>query len=302
MLDRFIDGHQENSINPRPILEDITVIIPTLGRDLLENCLESILLGSVWPSNLVVVDQSSSRKVASMVLTLRSLGMLAEHLPSDQKGVAAARNRGIERARTGFIAITDDDCIVNQDWLQSMRFCLQQNPESIITGCVEPGGDGVTDFKNSREIQIYTHPQLKEDVLYPGNMGCSKKLFSIVGFFDESEFLRSAEDNDWSYRALNAGVPIIYSPGVVVTHLDWRNHSQTAATYRAYARSQGGFYGKHLRRRDWFMILRVVIGLARGLRRWAHGIVSGDANLTANGWAVLTQLVPGIIAGIKNRP
>jgi GT2 family glycosyltransferase len=59
---------------------------------------------------------------------------------------------------------------------------------------------------------------LKEDILYPNNMGCAKEYFSKIGYFDEREFLRYAEDNDWSYRALKLGTTISYVPEIAVTH------------------------------------------------------------------------------------
>jgi hypothetical protein len=37
------------------------------------------------------------------------------------------------------------------------------------------------------------------------------------------------------------------------------------------------------------------------LRRWQRGTFTGDAELAANGLGYATQLVPGIIAGMKSR-
>jgi GT2 family glycosyltransferase len=128
-------------------------------------------------------------------------------------------------------------------------------------------------------------------------MGCGRALFDTIGLFDEREFLRSAEDNDWSYRAMRAGVVIQYDPAVRVTHLDWRDDIQLAKTYRAYARSQGGVYGKFLRRGDWFVALRVLLELVRALRRWLLGVVRRDSDMSVRGWSTLSQLPAGIVAG-----
>ena len=54
----------------RPVVADLTVLVPTLGRDLLASCLRSIALGDAWPMELVVVDQSSSPKVAGWLREL----------------------------------------------------------------------------------------------------------------------------------------------------------------------------------------------------------------------------------------
>ena len=287
----------------RPILEDISLIIPTLGRDLLMRCLESVAAGCVWPSHLIVIDQSSSDKVSAWMEELQASGINAEYVPSTQTGAAAAANRGIERVETHFLAITHDDCVVDPDWLKSLHFQLLKNPESVVTGRVEPGGSGVTvSIKTSTIPEVYRYPLLKEDVLYPNNMGCERSIFLKIGLFDESDYLRSAaEDNEWSYRVLRAGIPIIYSPDVVVRHLDWRDRAKLVETYKSYAQDQGGFYGKYLRRGDMFIALRVVIGLIRGFYRWLLGVISDDPDMIASGWFSMTKMPSGIIIGLRGR-
>ena len=94
---------------------------------------------------------------------------------------------------------------------------------------------------------VHTRPLRDRDPLFTGNMGTELATFRRVGPFDESPSLAGAEDNDWGYRALQLGVPIVYAPEVAVTHLDWRDTRELAVVYRRYARAQGGFYGKHLR-------------------------------------------------------
>ena len=46
--------------SPRTSPTDVTVVIPTVGRPLLRDCLRSIAAGDTWPAELIVVDQSSS--------------------------------------------------------------------------------------------------------------------------------------------------------------------------------------------------------------------------------------------------
>jgi hypothetical protein len=42
---------------PRPIIEDMSLVIPTLGRDILEQSLYHIVKGSACPGRLIVVNQ-----------------------------------------------------------------------------------------------------------------------------------------------------------------------------------------------------------------------------------------------------
>jgi GT2 family glycosyltransferase len=265
---------------------------------MLAGCLISIAEGSIWPQCLVVVDQSASTKVADLLRSLSERGLATRYISSSQRGAAAATNRGLEQILTRYVAITHDDCLVEHDWLAQMTKFLQAKPDAILTGRVNPGGEGVVVSINTSPIPAkYTRPQLRGDVLFPNNMGFALAIFDEIGPFDERGFLQTAEDNDWCYRALRRGIPIQYEPSVSVSHLDWRDSNQLIATYRSYARSQGGVYGKYVRQGEWFMALRLFIALARAMRRWTTGFLQGNDDKVANGKAFLTELLPGFIAG-----
>jgi GT2 family glycosyltransferase len=286
-------------VEPRPILEDITLVIPTLGRPILEECFYWITAGSAWPGAIIVVDQGSSQQVKAWMDALGTLGIDARHLPSSQRGRSAGINRGLEQVRTRFVTVTDDDCFVEATWIQKMHNCLVASPEAIVTGRVEAAGEGVLVVVTSLEPAVHHRPRLKFDSMSGGNMGTSMSVVQRVGFFDENPCLRTAEDAEWAYRALRAGVPIIYAPGVVVRHFGWRDDDKRRIQYRDYARSHGGFYGKYLRQGDWFIAVRAVLHHGRALRRCIRGLVTGNQDLARYGWSYLTGLVPGIIAGLR---
>jgi GT2 family glycosyltransferase len=109
--------------------------------------------------------------------------------------------------------------------------------------------------------------------------------------------MRNAEDTEFAYRALRAGVPIVYAPEVAVCHRGWRDEAQREDRYRSYARSHSAFFGWYLRQGDRFMILRISVHLLRSLRRWVVGALSGDRESARNGKAYLTEFLPGLREG-----
>jgi GT2 family glycosyltransferase len=286
---------------PRPVISDLSVVIPTVGRDLLEGCLRSIAEGSHWPAALIVVDQGSSPAVASWVGHLQAAGLTAEHLPSTQTGIAAATNRGLERVRTRSVAVTHDDCRVAGDWLATMAARLASSGTVVLTGRVEPEGDGaISAIKTSPTPVTYTRPLLDGDVLFPPNMGFAMRVPERIGYFDEHPSLRYAgEDNDWAYRVLRAGVPIVYDPTVVVRHVAWQR--DIGPIYRRYARGQGAFYGKFLRRGDPFIARRAARDLLRGPWLLVRGLATRNHDLTAMGRGEVAGILPGILAGMRGR-
>jgi GT2 family glycosyltransferase len=286
-------------VERRPVLADITVLIPTLGRSILQQSLSCIARGSAWPAEILVVNQGQGADVAEWLRRLESCGISGRHIISDQRGRSAGLNRGLEKIRTRFVAITDDDCFVDSEWLMRMHTHLSREPESIVTGRVDAAGQDVLIVVSSPIPVVYRKPRLKSHCLSGGNMGASMDVVRKVGAFDEDPRLRACEDGDWAYRALRKDVPIRYMPDVTVRHYGWRNRNERGAQYRTYARSEGGFYGKHIRQGDAFIMLRALHHHVRAFVRWQRGIWTGNDEVASNGWAYLTGLLPGIVSRLR---
>jgi GT2 family glycosyltransferase len=269
----------------------------------LEGCLESIAAGTVWPARLVVVDQSSGGEAAAYVAALLDRGIDILHLLSDQTGISAATNRGLEQVHTPYAAVTHDDCRVRIDWLERLAAHLAAVGDAIVTGRVEPEGDGIVlTVKTTEEPAIYSTPLLDGDVLFPPNMGFAVRLLTRIGSFDEHPSLATAgEDNEWAHRALRAGVRIIYEPAVVVGHLARHGPGDLPALYRRYARGQGAFYGTWLRRGDSFIACRAARDLLRAPWLLLRGLATRNRELVWMGRGEVAGLLPGILAGLRNR-
>ena len=100
---------EDARIERRPVRGSLSIVIPTLGRPILESCLASIAAGDAWPARVIVIDQSSSEEVAIHLRGLEESGMTTLYLPSSQRGRSAGVNCGLEQVETRFVAITDDD-------------------------------------------------------------------------------------------------------------------------------------------------------------------------------------------------
>ena len=188
------------------------------------------------------------------------------------------------------------------DWLERLAACLRDNADAIVTGRVEPEGDGIVlTVKTVDQPASYTAPLLHGDVLFPANMGFAARLLQRVGPFDEHPSLATAgEDNEWAHRALRAGVRILYQPSAVVGHLARHRPNELPGLYRRYARGQGAFYGTWLRRGDPFIARRAARDLLRAPWLLLRGIVTRNAELVAMGRGELAGLLPGIVAGLRN--
>jgi GT2 family glycosyltransferase len=168
---------------------------------------------------------------------------------------------------------------------------------------VQPQGSGlVLTVVTAREPRRYARPMIDRDVLFPANMALPVRVLGRIGYMDEHPSLRlAAEDNEWAYRALRAGVPIDYEPEAIVSHVAWQERTAIRALYRRYARGQGAFYGKYLRRGDPHIALRAARDLARAPWLVFRGALSGNEELLAMGLGEIIGLPAGLLEGLGNR-
>jgi GT2 family glycosyltransferase len=269
----------------------------------LSGCLDSLAAGSTWPARLVVVDQGGGQEAVNWISALRARGIDAVHIQMPATGISGATNAGLKRVATTYAAVTHDDCHVRADWLERLAARLFLMGDAVVTGRVEPEGVGIVlTVKTDVKPAIYTAPLLRGDVLFPPNMGFPVWLLERIGWFDEHPSLATAgEDNEWAHRILRAGVPIVYDPEVVVWHLARHRREDLPALYRRYARGQGAFYGKWLRRGDLFIARRAARDLLRAPWLLLRGLATRNPDLVAMGQGEIAGLLPGIVSGLRNR-
>ena len=80
-----------------PIANDLSVVIPTLGRECLRDSVRALAFGSLRPVEVILAHQGVPGALAPMLQEFASWGLAVQYLHSDQRGAAAGRNAGIAR-------------------------------------------------------------------------------------------------------------------------------------------------------------------------------------------------------------
>jgi GT2 family glycosyltransferase len=225
---------------------DVSVLIPTIGRsELLEKCLRSLEACRPRASEIVVIDQSRTAEIPDLVASFEHVG--ARCVQMHERGVALARNTGLEEAHHEIVALTDDDCIVAPDWVGAAHDLSSADPGAIFTGRVLPGEGGghVPSTRIEEEPEDFTG---KPDpgAFFSNNAIVPRSQALALGGFDARFPAAAAEDNDFGYRWLVDGRTMRFDPRLVVWHCDWRTDKQLRKLYWNYGRWQGAFYSKHL--------------------------------------------------------
>ncbi|MGH3003602.1 MAG: glycosyltransferase family 2 protein [Gaiellaceae bacterium] len=281
----------------------VSIVVPTLGRDSLRACVQSLAECSPPATEILLVTQANEDSVQLLAEEFGDAG--ARLVPCPGRGVAHGRNLGLRDARHDIVLITDDDCTVMPDWVERARALAEAWPGAIVTGRVLPVGerDAVPSFKDDPEPHDFTGA-VHGGALFPNNMVCDRRAILATGGFDERFGPgEAAEDNEFCYRWLRAGRMLRYEPSLVVRHHDWRSPEQLERLYVRYARGQGFFYAKYLRRgdptmlrwigRDAYWALRgSVAAVVKRRSRWSdprRGIARGLPGGLIRGWRVFGE-------------
>lgn len=208
------------------------VVLNHNGRHLLEVILPSLADQTYRSTEVLVVDDASRDD---------SLAYLAERWPevrvvatSENVGVAAALNRGVEAARGEFVALLNNDLELDREWISEMVRALRRYPEAGSAAgkllnyyqrdLMDSAGDGMSrsmlPFPRGGGERDRGQYDFEEEILSATAGAAMYRMSAVieVGLFDES-FFAYFEDVDWGLRAQLAGFPCRYVPTAIGYHM-----------------------------------------------------------------------------------
>ena len=207
---------------------DVTVIIPTHNRRaLLERTLTSVLAQEGVSLEVVVVNDGGTDGTVEWVARHDDPRVTLVNHP-EPRGVAAARNSGIERASTPWLAFVDDDDLWSPLKLQCQLAALAAEPAAgwSCTGSVDIDSDlRLTRWDQPPDRRDLADSQLRENAIPGGGSGvvASREATRAIGGFDEA--LSNIADWDFYIRlALHCEVAPVFRP-----HLGYYVHPQGMA-------------------------------------------------------------------------
>ena len=194
----------------------VSVIIPTYNRGWsLGEAIDSVLAQDFTDYELIIVDDGSTDNTRKV---LDSYGPDIIVLQQSNKGVSAARNRGIAESRAQLVAFLDsDDLWLPQKLTRQVEF-FSINPEALICQTEEiweRNGVRVNPKKRHYKYSgMIFEPSLALCLVSPSAVIIRKNLFDVVGLFDEC--LPACEDYDlWLRVSLRYPVFLIDEPLII---------------------------------------------------------------------------------------
>lgn len=269
----------------------VAAVIPTWNRSaLLAQALADLARQTYRIERVIVVDNGSTDDSAAMA---RRAGAEVIELGVNA-GFAAAVNRGIQEARSDWVAVLNNDVTLEPDWLAQVMAqvgdawfatgkLLDASAHERIDGtfdavcrggCAWRCGQGRLDsqlWSQARSIQLapFTAAVFRAD------------LFRRVGLLDE-QFESYLEDVDFGLRCAELGLSGLYVPDAIAYHMGGatlgRWHPDTV---RKIARNQLLLVAKHyppdwIKRYGWcVLVAQILWGLVALRHRAFLGYLAG---------------------------
>lgn len=195
----------------------ISVVIPTFNRaSQVPDAVRSVMAQTLKPFEIIVIDDGSSDNTEE---ALAPFGNSIRYIKTENRGVSAARNRGVLEARGEWIAFLDSDDTWHPSKLRRQWDCVEKTSAKVcfcvstdesgepiddlnlMDPSLEPGEDRFYPPGDYRIFKYPKHPFLQ-------SMLAEKSALVSAGVFDES--LRVAEDTKLIYAlVLDSGYSVV---------------------------------------------------------------------------------------------
>lgn len=280
----------------------ISVVVATRERPRqLTRCLDSLMRQNYPRFEVIVVDNDPVGDETERLVRGLFAGRVA-YLRENRRGLAVAHNRGLAAARGRIVAFTDDDVVVDGDWLAAIAegFAAHEHV-GCVTGLIVPAeldtpaqimleANGAFAKGYAPSYRSAAHPG--DDPLFPftagrlgsgANMAFSTALLRGMRGFDPATGVGSAarggDDLLAFFRTVAAGYGIVYQPAAIV----WHHHHRTLDALERQAYGYGVGLGAYLTAaitREPRMLPALLRRLPRGIAYTAGGLrasrVGGD--------------------------
>jgi GT2 family glycosyltransferase len=187
------------------------------------------------PFEVVVIDNASTDDTAAVVESWCRTDRRFRYGFEPRLGLSCGKNAGIRMARAPLLLFTDDDVMVEPQWIQSYVDLF----ESVPAGAAIAGGpilpipddlDGWPEWFNEAakvDLAYLNHHDQRAlhdwEWLWGANMAVPRRLFDRFGGWDESigrngTVRGTFEDTEFQERVKRAGVSVWFCPAAVVHH------------------------------------------------------------------------------------
>ena len=235
----------------------ISALVCTYGRGrLVVDTVASILANTHPNFELVVVDQSKDNETLEALEAIRHRSPLEVPEKHDRRQRGCAQC-GPEETKGSAIAITDDDCTVPPNWLETFASIFVTYPKVAVAFCCVEAGEHdraagfVPDFVRTGDRMLTTMHDARHVRGLGAGIAVRRDMIEEIGGFDPmlgpgSKF-PDCDDRDIAMRALLARHHVYETSTIAVKHFGFRSWQQGRQLARRNFLGIGAAYSKFLK-------------------------------------------------------
>ena len=187
-----------------------SVIIPTYNRkEKLKEAVFSVFKQSFSDFELIIIDDGSQDKTSELLVQLAKKYENFSFYFQEHKGVSAARNWGVQKAKSDWICFLDSDDLWDESKLFYQKEYIKENPKICIFQTKEhwirKGKLVNPPLKHQKKEGNIFSDALRQCFITPSSVCIKKKIFLDYKGFDEN--LLACEDYDLWIR-ISAHYPV----------------------------------------------------------------------------------------------
>lgn len=208
--------------------DDVTVVIPLYNKSAsIARAIESVSRQKKPPKEIIVVDDGSTDDGASIVEGMQETHSLLRLISQENRGVSAARNRGVEHAGTEWVCFLDADDEWLPEFTTNLMHLAKEAPDADFYSLgfiIDENGVKFHQRVDLEESFLGIVPDFIKrysrgyGIIHSSTACIHKPFFTDLGGFPEGE--SSGEDIYlWLHAALN-GIAAFYNKTSAVIHRD----------------------------------------------------------------------------------
>jgi len=228
------------------------IIIPVWNRlEDTRECIGSVERNTLFPYNLVIIDNGSGEKTAGYLRGLAKKRKKRILLVRNEKneGFVKAVNRGISLSGSEFVCLLNNDTVVASGWLKALINVINRdasigivNPSSNTLGQRLPRGKSLK--RHAEEIRESGDKFVETGSAFGFCMLMRRKLFNEIGIFDTGYGFGNFDDTDLSLRAKKKGYKTVRAFASYVYHKEQRSFNLLKGFKRDFSRNRRVFEAK----------------------------------------------------------
>lgn len=224
----------------------VSIIIPIYNAekylDTLFACLDKNQF--IEGDEVLLIDNNSSDTSADICLNRvnRNPELYKYIYYKDKADSYAARNQGVRNAKGDILVFTDSDCKPTEKWLSTIRRDLREG--QVFAGDVklEVVNKGIWECFDSISHLSQSRVHISQNRVATANMAVFHSDFIKVGQFEERF---AGGDFEWSIRAFNKGMKIVFSEEALIWHPSRKTYEEILTRERRGAYGAGKSVQNH---------------------------------------------------------